>query len=239
MKGMQSTILLIGLASLFAKAQTHADPMGYWDALLSNYVSTSGEVNYRGLRQETAKLDQYLEHLSRNMPAPAWSREARMAWWINAYNAFTVKRVLAHYPLRSMMDIDGGKTWDTPWIKLGGKVYSLNQLEHEILRKEFRDPRIHFALNCAARSCPPLLNRAWTAANLEDMLERQARAFIRDKRYNRIAEGELLVSRIFDWYREDFGDLRLFLQRYSAVKIRPDARLDYMAYDWRLNEAAP
>jgi hypothetical protein len=237
MKKIRFTVLMLGLASLFAEAQPKTAPGQVWDELLQRHVSPDGLVDYRGFKRDEASLDAYLAYLGRHMPEGDWSREARMAWWINAYNAFTVKRILQYYPVQSMMDIEGGKTWDTRWIRLGGELYSLNQLEHDILRKQFRDARIHFALNCAARSCPPLMNRSWSAATLEATLELRTRAFIRDSRHNRIEEGSLAVSRIFEWYREDFGDVRVFLGRYSEVKVRKDARLTFMTYDWRLNAA--
>lgn len=206
-----------------------------WDELLSRYVDDRGRVNYRGMKDERAKLNRYLNLLASNVPDNSWSRSAEMAYWINAYNAFTVDLILKNYPLKSIMDLDGGKTWDIKRITLGGKSYSLNQIEHDILRPKFKDARIHFAVNCAAQSCPKLWNRAWTASNLDANLQRMTREFISSS-HNDINAGRLRLSRLFDWYAEDFGDIRDFVDRYSSVKVRPDALISFMEYDWALND---
>lgn len=207
-----------------------------WDALLQKYVSIAGKVNYKGLKKEEAELDKYLAYLSANVPDKSAGRKTQMAYWINAYNAFTIKLILKNYPVKSIMDINGGKAWDLKFVKLGGKTYTLNDIEHKILRPRFKDARIHFAVNCAARSCPPISNHAWTAANLESTLEQKASAFINNTKYNQISAKKLKLSNIFNWYKEDFGDLIAFLNKYSKVKIEPNAKISYIDYDWRLNE---
>ncbi len=159
-----------------------------------------------------------------------------MAFWINAYNAFTVKLIVDNYPISSIMKLDNGKVWDRKWINIGGKTYSLNNIENDILRPQFKDPRIHFAVNCAAKSCPPLLNRAWTAANLESNFEKQARAFINNPEFNKISAKEVEVSKIFDWYASDFGNLIDYLNKYSSTKINANAKVKFREYDWALNE---
>ncbi len=108
-----------------------------WDELLRTYVSADGHVNYKGLKTAEAKLNKYLAQLAANVPGPSASRQEAMAYWINAYNAFTVKLILDHWPVKSIRDIHGGNPWDVKWIELGGKKYSLNQIEHEILRKRY------------------------------------------------------------------------------------------------------
>ena len=133
------------------------------------------------------------------------------------------------------MDLDGGKTWDKKWIRLGDKTYSLNEIENEIIRPKFDEPRMHFAVNCAAKSCPPLANHAYTEDNLESMLEARTRAFINDPTYNAISASSVRVSRIFDWYGEDFDNLIEFLNQYSATKIHSDAVVEFQEYDWSLN----
>ncbi len=207
-----------------------------WDELLQQYVSTDGRVDYQGLKSAEAMLDKYLARLATSVPGPSASRTEAMAYWINAYNAFTVKLILDHWPVRSIRDIHGGNPWDVKWIELGGKKYSLNQIEHDILRKRYKDARIHFAVNCAARSCPPLYNRAYTAENLDAVLDQRARAFINDPRYNRISPDRAELSKIFEWYRKDFGDLVAYLNRYSEVKLRPGAKIRFLEYDWSLND---
>ncbi len=206
-----------------------------WDELLRKYVSSSGYVNYVGMRSEKANLDKYLAQLAANPPQKGWSRNEEMAYWINAYNAFTVKLILDHYPVKSIRDIHSGNPWDVKWIELGGNTYSLNQIENDKLRKRFGDARIHFAVNCAARSCPPLLNRAWTASSLSQTLDQRAKAFINNPKYNQISPSAAKVSKIFEWYAADFGDLRTFLNKYSKTSLEAGATIQYLEYDWSLN----
>ena len=206
-----------------------------WDGLLRKYVNHAGRVNYAGLKKEEAKLDEYLALLSKNPPQNTWSRAEQMAFWINAYNAFTVKLILDNYPVSSITKLNGGQPWELRWVKIGSKTYTLNEIENSILRPKFKDARIHFAVNCAAKSCPPLLNQAWTAQNLESNFEKQARAFINNPAYNKITPSSVQVSKIFQWYAEDFGNLIAFLNRYSKVKISPGAKVSFLEYDWALN----
>ena len=120
-------------------------------------------------------------------------------------------------------------------LKLGSKTLSLNDIENEIIRPTFKEPRIHFAVNCAAKSCPPLLNKAWTASNLEANLEKQTKAFINNSKYNTISSGSAQVSKIFEWYAVDFGDLRTYLNKYSNTKLSSSASINFAEYDWQLN----
>ena len=207
-----------------------------FDQLLRKHVSNTGEVNYAGLKSETAKLNTYLELLRQNPVKSNWPKNKQLVYWINAYNAFTLKLILDNYPLKKITDLENGKPWDKVWIKLGDKSYSLNNIENDIIRPQFNEPRIHFAVNCAAKSCPPLLNRAWTVANLERSFESQTKAFVNNPKYNKISASSASLSKIFDWYGEDFGDIRSFLNKYSNVKLKDKSNLDYMEYDWNLNE---
>lgn len=206
-----------------------------WGALLQKHVSPEGKVDYKGFLADKANLQAYLDELAANPAEKGWPRNEKLAYWINAYNAFTVKLILDHYPVSSITKIHDGKPWDVKWIQLGGKTYSLNNIEHDIIRPGFDEPRIHFAVNCAARSCPPLLNRAWTADNLSQLLEQQARSFINNPRYNEIGQDEVEISKIFEWYAGDFGDIIGYLNKYSNTQIRQDARVSYKEYDWGLN----
>lgn len=207
-----------------------------WDLLLRKHVDEVGRVDYAGFRSDRMKLDAYLADLAANPVQENWSSAEKMAYWINAYNAFTIKLIVKNFPVKSIMDLHGGKAWDLEWIELGSQTYTLNQIENDILRPNYKDARIHFAVNCAARSCPPLLNRAWTASSLEANFEKQARAFINNKKYNKITPNSIQVSKIFDWYAGDFGNLIEFLNRYSSTKISSGAKITYLEYDWGLNE---
>ncbi|WP_235295897.1 DUF547 domain-containing protein [Portibacter marinus] len=206
-----------------------------FDQLLSKHVSATGVVNYKGFQADEAKLDQYLDDLSSHPVQGSWSRNEQLAYWINAYNAFTVKLILDHYPVQSIRDISNGEPWDKKWIELGGQTYSLNQIENEIIRPQFNEPRIHFAVNCAAQSCPPLANKAFTADNMNSLLEKQTKSFINNDKYNKIQKKKIEVSKIFDWYGKDFDDKIAFLNKYSDTKIDADAAISYTEYDWSLN----
>ncbi len=206
-----------------------------FDKLLRIHVSNSGNVDYKGLKRKEAELDSYLRKLGENVPSTSEPRNERLAYWINAYNAFTIKLILNNYPLKSIIDLHGGKPWDQKWIDLGGKIYSLNQIEHEIIRPRFQDARIHFAVNCAASSCPPIPNKAFTSGNLNSLLNQRTSAFINSTTYNDIAGNKVSLSKIFDWYGEDFGDLITYINKYAKVKVDPGASVGFKEYDWALN----
>lgn len=191
-------------------------------------------VDYKGMMGDRLMLKKYLESLKNNPIQKDWRRSKKMAYWINAYNAFTIKLILDNYPISSITKLDNGKPWDRKWIKLGGKTLSLNDIENNILRPQFNDPRIHFAVNCAAKSCPPIWNHAWTASNLNSTLDKRAKSFINGK-LNVISADNIKISKIFDWYKKDFGNLIQFLNKYTTTKINAGAKIDYVEYDWSLN----
>jgi hypothetical protein len=210
-----------------------------WNDLLKQCVTTEGQVNYKALLGEKEKLQLYLDALSQNPPQQNWLRNEIKAYWINAYNAYTVKLILDHYPVKSIRDLGNGKPWDAAFIEIGDKKISLNGIENDMLRKKFNDPRIHFAINCASKSCPKLVNEAFTGDNLDDQLNRAAKNFVNDPSKNQIMAEKILVSKIFDWYQGDFsrnGTVIDFLNQYSSIKIQPTATISYLNYDWSLNE---
>lgn len=219
-------------------AQAQAISHEAWNALLIKYVTATGQVNYAGFKTDKAKLDAYLKTLSAGVAANA-SKQEKMAFWINAYNAFTVKLIVDNYPTNSIKDLKGGKPWDAKFISIGGKTYSLNDIEHEILRKQYFDARLHFVLVCAAKSCPKLLNKAYTAANLETEMENQAKYFINNTAKNKITASSAQLSELFNWYKDDFtkqGTLIAFLNKYSKVKLNANAKITNLTYDWSLNK---
>ncbi len=207
-----------------------------WDKLLQKYVNAEGKVNYKGFKEAKVALQQYLDSLTANPVQPSWTKAEKMAYWINAYNAFTIKMIVDNYPTSSIMKLHNGKAWDVKWIKIGDKTYTLNNIENDILRPQFKDARIHFAVNCAAKSCPPILNRAWTPDNLNKFLEQQAKAFINNSKYNKITADAVQVSKIFEWYAGDFNNIIEYLNKYSTTKINTTAKVSYVEYDWALNE---
>ena len=208
-----------------------------WNTLVAKYVSASGKVNYKGFLSSKAELQTYLDLLSSNPPSTSWSKNEQLAYWINAYNAFTVKLIIDNYPLKSIMDL--GKPWDKNFINIGGKSYTLNNIEHDIIRKQFDEPRIHFAVNCASISCPILLNEAYTADKLNGQLDKQTRAYINNPQENSLSASSAEISSLFDWYKGDFtkkGSLIQFLNTYADTQVSSSASISYKNYNWSLNE---
>lgn len=216
------------------KAEGSPDHTAF-DALLSSHVSASGQVDYKALKGKTLKLDAYLADLQANTPQTSWSEDEELAYWINVYNAYTIKLILKNYPVKSITDLHGGKPWDVKWIEIAGKTYSLNNVENDIIRPKFNEPRIHFAVNCAAKSCPPLANQAFTAKNLESLLEKQTKAFVNNSKHNQLTKNSITVSKIFDWYGVDFGNVATFISRYASTEVSPAAKVSFSEYDWALN----
>lgn len=208
-----------------------------WKSLLQKNVLANGKVNYSGFKDDVSKLNTFLRKLSNTKMTSAWTKNDKMAYWINVYNAYTVKLVLNNYPINSIKEID--RPWKTEFFPINGKLMSLHQVEHEILRG-YGEPRIHFAINCASRSCPRLLQIPYTATNLIKLLDRQAKEFINDEFYNTITEYSVNVSHIFDWYKKDFkethGTVVNFINQYSDVTIANQKNKGYKSYDWTLND---
>lgn len=217
-----------------------------WTQLLQKHVDGQGMVDYKGFAIDRQALQAYLQSLETQSPAPDWSQEQQLAYWINAYNAYTIELVLEHYPVESIKDIGSriqvpfvNTPWDIAFIHIGGREYHLNNIEHNIIREEFDEPRIHFALVCAANSCPKLRNEAYTAEALDQQLNEQARDFLQDPEKNRIAKDKIKISKLFDWYGGDFtknSSLINFLNQYTLIQIASDAEVGAMEYNWNLNE---
>jgi len=208
-----------------------------WDELLQKHVSDQGNVNYKGFKADKTKFNSYLKLLSETPPQDSWSKDKTLAYWMNVYNAFTVKLILDNYPIKSIKDIDG--PWNHRFIKIGDKWYTLNDVEHRIIRK-MDEPRIHFALVCAAVSCPKLYNKAFTAKDLETDLVLLTKGFLSDASKNELNENNIKLSRIFKWYGGDFktngNSLIDFLNQYSDITISDKAKKSYKDYNWNLNE---
>jgi hypothetical protein len=197
-----------------------------WDDLLQKNVTSKGNVDYKGFKKDEKALQVYLNTLTENLPEKSWSKNAILAYWINAYNAYTVKLILDNYPVKSIKKIDNA--WDKEFFTLGTKKYSLGEIEHKILRK-MNEPRIHFAINCASYSCPNLLNEAYSEKKIQRQLEFVAKSFINDKTKNSITSNRVEISSIFDWFTTDFkkeGTLIDFLNKYSTVMIAKNAKID-------------
>lgn len=218
-----------------------------WDGLLRKHVAEDGFVRYKGFVQDSAELNRYLRLLESAHPGDKnWTRAEQMAYWINAYNAYTVQLIVRNYPVASIKDIKRGlafvnSVWDIKFIHIQGYTYDLNNIEHNILRPVFKDARIHAAINCASFSCPRLFNEAFTAEKLEQQLDSSMRGFVNDPLRNQITEGKAQISEIFKWFRGDFerdaGSVRAYLNRYSDVKLTDKTGISYLDYQWGLNEA--
>lgn len=206
-----------------------------FDALLKKYVTEDGNVNYKGLTGEKEKLDGFITSFSK-LNIESASRNEQLAFWINLYNACTLQLVCNHYPIKSIMDINSGKPWDLQVVEIAGKGLSLNQIENDIIRPDFNEPRIHFAVNCAAKSCPKLLNKAFFPNSLDAELTVATQVFLSNANQNQFEEDRAKVSKIFEWYAADFGNLIQFLNRYSPHVLSETGEVSFNEYDWSLNE---
>lgn len=237
MKTLLSIVFTCSVLLASASSGLHSS----WDSLLKKHVDEDGMVNYKGFKQDQAKLDDYLNKLSKQIPGVEWTNEAKLAYYINLYNAATIMVVLNHYPVKSIMDIkiEGKSAFDHKFIKLGSEVVSLGDVENEIIRKQFMEPRIHFALVCAAMSCPRLLNEAFTEEKLEDQLSHLTKEFLLNPEKNQVSENRLKLTKLFDWYKEDFGDdaaIRAYVANKTGIPVRENAKITFKEYSWVLNE---
>jgi hypothetical protein len=210
-----------------------------WNTLLKKYVNTEGKVDYTNFKDDLPQLDTYIQYLKDNVPTTEWSDNKKMAYWINLYNAFTIQQVLQNYPINSIKDIGNGDIWNTAQIAIGDRSYTLNQIEKENLILQFGEEKVHFAINCAAKSCPPLFNKAWEEDNIQQYYTDRATAFINNSTYNIITNNSVIISAIFDWYTSDFGgtaNLIPYLQQYSTTTIDNNATVLFSNYDWDLND---
>lgn len=236
-----------------------------WQVMLNKYLtgrqlnvemqSSQPSVNlfaYKAVSsQDKLVLEDYLQMLQQLDPR-LYNSAVQQAYWINLYNALTVNLILDNYPTSSITKL-GDKffafgPWDDVAAKINGKKLTLNDIEHKILRPIWQDPRIHYAVNCASYSCPNLSKTAYTGENLEQQLEQGAKQYINHPRGVAVTNGDLVISKIYKWYAEDFGnneqDLIKHLQQYATPALKQQLDLflaeqgdiDY-EYDWRLNQS--
>jgi hypothetical protein len=249
--------ILLGMMLAPGSGQGHqtVDHTPFTDVLKA-YV-TAGVVDYRRMKDDP-RLGAYLDHLATVDPGSIEGRNDRLAFWINLYNAATLKLICDHYPVTSINDLHSGGTiiahvigttaWDKKIVRVQGRVITLNDVEHTIIRPQFKDPRAHFALVCASKSCPPLRNEAYEGRRLDAQLDDQARIFLADPARNAfdVATRTADISKIFSWYERDFGgsegDVLRALAPWLAGPIRasiiaePTAwTVGFKDYDWSLN----
>ncbi len=241
-------IATLVLTTLPAKAET---PDAIWGSLLKTYVTTPSDginrFDYAHVSDTDRKrLASYLDQMQQLDPSQMRADEQR-AYWINLYNALTVKVVLDHYPVTSIRDIRFGFFSIGPWNKglaqVNGKALSLNNIERDILRKRWKDNRIHYALNCASLGCPNLQAEPFTAQHLNEQLDDAARAFVNHPRGANIRNGRLTVSSIYKWYAEDFGNsdasvithITTYATSDLAARLDKISKIDAYKYNWNLN----
>ena len=270
-----STILAVGLAGLscsagsavYAQDRTESsarratttalrDSMDHsrFTQVLSRFVDDEGAVDYAGLKATDGELlASYLRRLAATDPT-SLDRDARLAFWLNAYNALTLTLIVEHHPVENIWAVTPGPAapkdnspFELDVGTVGDTVRTLDEIEHEIIRPRFEEPRIHFALVCAATSCPPLRREAYTGPRLDAQLEEQTRIFLHDTAKNRIpaGEGRIALSRILKWYGQDFGasteDLQRFMAPYFDGAVQEKLRraaydVTFLPYDWSLND---
>lgn len=215
-----------------------------YQLLLENYVvkkkSSQTYVNYRILKENQEQLNEALKGFSliKEEEFNKWTQNEKLAFLINAYNIFTIKLIVDHYPIKSIKDI--GFFFQSPWKKnfftLLEKERNLDELEHTMIRKNFKEPRVHYALNCASLSCPSLSQKAYSGSELANQLFVAETSFLSNKEKNHFKDNTLYVSKIFDWYGEDFGKLKEYLKNHFKEYDPEKHPLKFLPYDWGLNE---
>ena len=246
-------VLVLALLTFHISIDTSADaPSSPFDqthslygTVLSEYVK-DGSVNYAAIKSNPDKLKNYLNQTSAITKEEfnTWSQKQQLAFLINVYNAETLDLIQENYPVSSIKDIakDSDGPWEQPIAELFGEKLTLNYIEHGIIRKNYPEPRIHFALVCAAKGCPVLINKPYLGKALDSQLEAQTRAFLSDTQKNSIDTDTktLRLSSLFDWFSEDFvkesGSVTDFVNPYMGGQAAPDFNIVYTDYDWTLND---
>ena len=219
-----------------------------WQAVLEKHVDAQGRVAYSQMAQDSGQLDQYINAL-RDAPFDQMGRDEKLALLINAYNAFTLRLILDYWDggkLQSIKDIAAAKRWDDKRWHLAGRVWSLSDIEHDQIRRHFREPRIHFALVCAAEGCPPLRAEAYIAALLEKQLDDQARLIHENERWFRFdpAQNQVHLTSLYKWYAGDFEQVAGWVLAYasqyspqlnSALHANKNPSIRWLDYSWKLN----
>ncbi len=224
-----------------------------WDTLLSRYL-VIGEDGINRFRygavtpEDRALLHSYIVELETTNVA-GLNRNEQFAYWVNLYNAVTISLIVDNYPVKSIRDIKSGPFSSGPWkmklITVMGQEISLDSIEHDILRAQWQDPRVHYALNCASIGCPNLVGRAYRPDTLEQTLDANARAYINHPRGVWLDQGQLKVSSIYDWFEEDFGNtqtgiidhLKQYADKKLAAQLDQQSTISDFDYDWSLNDA--
>ncbi len=208
-----------------------------WEIILKRYVDREGNVDYDALKKKENMLDDFLNILEKTKIDYSWNASEKIAFWINVYNAYTIKLILKNYPVKSIKDIR--RPWDKKFFTVNGEFLSLGDVEHQILRKKFTEPRIHFAINCASKSCPRIVQIPYTGDNLNNLLDRQTKEYINNPKLNKVGRDSFQLSKLFSWFSKDFketeGSVEKFVNRYSKISINNQKNNGFIEYDWNLN----
>lgn len=209
-----------------------------WTDFTSRYV-VKDKFDYQAAASKQGQVAEYLNSVKAVDKASfgEWSEQERLAFLINLYNAATIDLVLKHYPIDSIREINNGEPWKLKVVDVFGKMVSLDHLEHQMIRKWFAEPRIHFAVNCASVGCPSLRNEAYVAKRLDRQLEQQTREFLLDEKHNSVQQNSVVLSSLFDWYGEDFVKQSGSLEKFIVAYL-PEAKgksIRFGDYDWSLN----
>jgi hypothetical protein len=227
--------MVIGLWNYQSSAQETTEFFDNVDDFLSRNVK-NGKVDYRSIHTDPTALNELIALASQIEVSATKSREYQ-AYWINAYNISVIKGIIDNYPIKSPLDVQG--FFDKTQYNLAGRNITLNDIENKLLRDKFKDARFHFVLVCGAKGCPPIISKAYTSDNLEVLLKQQTIKALNNSSFIRVSEGEVALSEIFKWYREDFvknGQSEIdFLNIYRKEKINDNSKITYYPYDWRLN----
>ncbi|MEQ1647470.1 MAG: DUF547 domain-containing protein [Hyphomicrobiaceae bacterium] len=263
LKGVALALALLAGTSATTRAQDlrTQDLHAPYDVLLGKYVSPSPDginrvayAKWLAAKPDRTALDSYVSTLINQKPS-ALTKPDAFAYWVNLYNALTLQVILNAYPVKSIRDIKSEnwldpKAWLGPWrterVTVEGKRYSLDDIEHKVLRPTYKDPRVHYAVNCASTGCPNLMNRAWRAATLETDLDTATSTFINHPRAIAVdADGSLRISSIYKWFVEDFGGndagVIAHVKKYAtaplATKLANMTKIGEDQYDWSINES--
>ncbi|HKI79936.1 MAG TPA: DUF547 domain-containing protein [Ignavibacteriaceae bacterium] len=251
------SLIIVAVLGLICNNPGYSQNNNLFNSLLRDFVK-NGKVNYAGMKDDK-RLDKYIASIENTDPDKLSTGDSKFAFWINVYNAFTLKLVCTNYPIKSISDLNsGGKlidklpgktVWDKKFISINKKDYSLNDIENNILRKKFDEPRVHFALVCASVSCPLLMQEAFSGEKLNSQLDQQARLFLNDTTKNSFNLNSRIayISQIFNWFRKDFGKNDIEILNYISQFLPDDTAKDiienaqkwtikYKNYDWRLNK---
>lgn len=260
---VKQLILVIGLLISWSAYASEFDHSA-WNSLLNKHVvmidqGTASQVDYDGFAKDRTQLEQYLKSLKSvsHTSFDSWSKQEQLAFLINAYNAWTIELILTEYPnLESIKDLGSwlSSPWSKEFVPLLGETRSLDDIEHRMIREEgvYNEPRIHFAVNCASIGCPALLSNAFTGAQLKQQLDEATQRFLKDRSRNQLKGDTLYVSKIFDWYGEDFEKgwggyqslVQFFAGHSEALGLNDadvkrlkagDIDIEFLDYDWKLN----